>query len=36
MIIAQHTEPPVEPATAARAVAITDVTVIPNTLVVPP
>jgi plastocyanin len=37
MIIAQHMEPAVEPAAAgARAVAITDATVIPNTLVVPP
>jgi plastocyanin len=37
MIIAQHMEPAVQPAaTAARAVAITDVTVVPNALVVPP
>jgi hypothetical protein len=37
MIIAQHVEPPVEPAPAgARAVAITDVTMVPNSLVVPP
>jgi plastocyanin len=37
MIIAQHMPPAVEPAaTGARTVAITDVTVIPNTLVVPP
>ena len=37
MIIAQHMEPPAAPAAAAaRAVAITDVTVIPNALVVAP
>ena len=37
MIIAQHTPPAVEPAaTGARAAAITDATVIPNALVVPP
>lgn len=36
MIVAQHMEPPAAPAVGARAAAITDVTVIPNSLVVPP